>query len=404
MNKVVTVNLNGNAYQVDEAAFEALRAYLALARSTLAGNVDCAEIMADLEQAIADKCDTFLGANQNVVSAGEMSQVLKEMGPVEASPAPSAADSAQGAHASDTSGAAQGEPSANAPTRRLFRLPEQGMLGGVCAGLGAYFNIDAVWVRLIFVALTFFTGVWFAVWLVMLFVMPRATTPEEVALAHGAPFNAQDVINRAKKKYDEYSAAAADLGRRQWARHEPTVRTAASKLNRGIDRFAAKLRQPQQRGMRRSAHRRSRRARARAAPRPDAPGYGGQVMAGVALPVLSILSATLFVTFLAALLLLTDSRSLVGWIPSVWGPRWLAPTLLVVAYLMVAMPLSAARHASRRYANGGGYYGWVYVIDGLLWLAAVAALAWGVYEFVPDVQPALTQLCGAGSEGLSTLI
>lgn len=191
MNKVVTVNLNGNAYQVEEAAYEALQAYLDLARTKLAGNVDCAEIVSDLEQAIADKCDTFLGANHNVVSAAEMAQILKEMGPVEASPEPEGAGPAPGTAPSGSATAA--------PTRRLYRLPEQGMFGGVCAGLGAYFNIDVVWVRLIFVALVFFTGVWLAVWLVMLFVMPRATTPEEVALAHGAPFNAQDVINRAKK-------------------------------------------------------------------------------------------------------------------------------------------------------------------------------------------------------------
>ncbi len=388
MNKVVTVNLNGNAYQVEEAAYEALQAYLDLARTKLAGNVDCAEIMTDIEQAIADKCDTFLGANHNVVSAAEMSQILQEMGPVEASPEPGAGT------AEPAAGATQGAASPDVRTRRLYRLPEQGVFGGVCAGLAAYFNIDVVWVRRAFVALVFFTGGWFVVWVVMLFVMPRATTPEEIALAHGAPFNAQDVINRAKKKYEEYGTAAADFGRRQWARHEPAVRTAASKFNHVIDDLGAKLRAGRASGMRRSAHRRRSAARARGLQRPDRPGYGAQVLAGITLPVLSIVSAALFVALLAALLLLTDDRSIVGWVPEMLGPRCFLPVLLLGAYLSVAMPLGAARSASRRYANGGGHFGWASIVDGLLWLAVAAALAWGVYEFVPGVQAAMAQLCG----------
>lgn len=240
MNKVVTVNLNGNAYQVEDAAYEALRAYLETARAKLAGNADCAEIMTDLEQAIADKCDTFLGARQNVVSAAQMIVVLKEMGPVEVSPELSEADpAADPAAGTAQDGSAPAAPAA--PIRRLFRLPDQGVLGGVCAGFGAYFGVDVVWVRLIFVALTFFTGVWLAVWLVMLFVMPRASTPEDVALAHGAPFNAQDVINRAKKKYEQYGTAATDYGRQQWARHEPAVRTTTSRVNRAMDKLGAKF-------------------------------------------------------------------------------------------------------------------------------------------------------------------
>lgn len=236
MNKVVTVNLNGNAYQVEEAAYDALRAYLETARARLAGNADCAEIMTDLEQAIADKCDSFLGAHQNVVNSAQMSVVLKEMGPVEVSPGPSAAEPEAGVAQGGSEAAATA-----APTRRLFRLPDQGVFGGVCAGISAYFGVDVVWVRLIFVALTFFTGVWFVAWLVMLFVMPRASTPEEVALAHGAPFNAQDVINRAKKKYEQYGAAAADFGRRQWAQHEPAVRATAARVNRAMDKLGTKV-------------------------------------------------------------------------------------------------------------------------------------------------------------------
>src|SRR5512144_2640304 len=55
MQRVTSVNLNGNAYQVEEGAYDALVAYLNRARTLLDKNPDRAEIIADLEQAIADR-------------------------------------------------------------------------------------------------------------------------------------------------------------------------------------------------------------------------------------------------------------------------------------------------------------------------------------------------------------
>src|SRR5579884_2774607 len=83
MRTVITISLNGNAYQLDAAGYEALRAYLQVAEQRLAGNPDQWEILADLEQAIADKCGRYLGPHKNVVSSEEIAEVLREMGPVD---------------------------------------------------------------------------------------------------------------------------------------------------------------------------------------------------------------------------------------------------------------------------------------------------------------------------------
>jgi len=82
MERVVTINLNGRSYQLEEGAYDALRAYMDLAERALADNPDRAEIMRDLEQAVADKCAAVLGAQKNVVNAEEMRRVIDEMGPV----------------------------------------------------------------------------------------------------------------------------------------------------------------------------------------------------------------------------------------------------------------------------------------------------------------------------------
>jgi len=43
--------------------------------------------------------------------------------------------------------------------KQLFRSEKNKMIGGVCAGLAEYFDIDSSLVRLIFVALTLVTAV-----------------------------------------------------------------------------------------------------------------------------------------------------------------------------------------------------------------------------------------------------
>jgi phage shock protein PspC (stress-responsive transcriptional regulator) len=177
MRKVITGSLNGNAYQFEEGAFAAIKAYLDAAAAGAIGNADRRELLADLEQAIADKCDSCLGKHKNVISDEEARQILREMGAVEsAEPDP---DTCPGrAHRP----AAGGSVPRN---RRLYRIPAQGMLGGVCAGLAAYFAVDVVWVRLVYVVLALCTGIWLFVWLVQLIITPKAITADEIAAAEG---------------------------------------------------------------------------------------------------------------------------------------------------------------------------------------------------------------------------
>lgn len=42
--------------------------------------------------------------------------------------------------------------------KKLQRIPYEGAVAGVCAGLGAYFRIDKTWVRVAFVLSVFFSG------------------------------------------------------------------------------------------------------------------------------------------------------------------------------------------------------------------------------------------------------
>src|SRR5262245_30404662 len=147
MHKVISINLNGNAYQLDEDAYLALSAYLDRAQAALRNNPDRTEILGDLEQAIAAKCSRFLGPQKTVVSKSEIDQIITEMGPVEAG------------DASTTGDASSGESSENPATaKRLYRVTQGAMFMGVCAGLAAYFRVDVTLVRIVFVIASFATS------------------------------------------------------------------------------------------------------------------------------------------------------------------------------------------------------------------------------------------------------
>ena len=99
MNKVITINLGGTAYQLEEGGYDALRAYLETATARLQGNPDRDEILSDIERAIAEKFRALLGSHKTVVVTKEVAAVLAEMGPIEADAGEAAAPGAGGAGA-----------------------------------------------------------------------------------------------------------------------------------------------------------------------------------------------------------------------------------------------------------------------------------------------------------------
>jgi phage shock protein PspC (stress-responsive transcriptional regulator) len=57
-------------------------------------------------------------------------------------------------------------------TKRLLRSNKDRIIGGVCAGLGDYLNVDTTIIRLAFVLLALFGGHGILVYLIMLLIIP----------------------------------------------------------------------------------------------------------------------------------------------------------------------------------------------------------------------------------------
>lgn len=81
---------------------------------------------------------------------------------------------------------------ARLPRRRLCRPQDDCVWAGVCGGVAAYFGLDAVWVRLPVIALTFFTGIvpGLLIYWLLVFVMPRAASAATGVPWKTAPPNA----------------------------------------------------------------------------------------------------------------------------------------------------------------------------------------------------------------------
>jgi phage shock protein C len=65
--------------------------------------------------------------------------------------------------------------------KRIYRPTEGKIIGGVCAGLGEYFDIDPTWIRILFVLTIFAQGAGLLAYLVAWIVIPRR--PEIIGAA-----------------------------------------------------------------------------------------------------------------------------------------------------------------------------------------------------------------------------
>lgn len=343
MQKITSIHLNGKAYQLEEEGYAALREYLTTAEAQLAENPDKTEIMSDLEQAIGEKCAAFLNANKDVVTKQEIEQVIREMGPVEGS------STKEGASTSQT----PPKEEARAP-KRLFLIGEGAYIAGVCTGLAAYFDLDVTIVRAVFVILAVLTsGAWCLVYVALMFLVPYANTKEDRAAAHGEPFNAQELIKRAKENYahlsNEEEWRRRFAGKYEWHAHKAKAQ------------------------MRRARHEMRMRAR----------GFS---------PFFGFMSAILAVVWIWALVSLVTTGAVFGWmIPGL--PIWAAILLLFIGYHAFTGPFRAHRYTQSGQMMIHEQSPWMHLAD-MMSAVFIGIVVWFAYTHYPPVHEFIDSIPG----------
>ena len=133
MNKVKKCSISGVAFIFEDVAYNRLAEYIDSLKNAYKNSAECDEIIADIEARIAELILSVQSNQQQVVCLPLVENIIAQLG--------SAADIS----GDDT----PADPvTATRIARRLYRDMNNCKLGGVCSGIGKYFNIDPVLIRL----------------------------------------------------------------------------------------------------------------------------------------------------------------------------------------------------------------------------------------------------------------
>ena len=188
MKPTLNINLAGYPFTIDEDAYRLLKDYLDTIRYAFDTKEDTEDLAADIESRIAEILIENESGNVRIVTIEEISKVIERIGrPSEFIEVEENASSHENENEEtirikeDKITPPPYEPNRNFVSpwhKKLFRDPQNSMLGGVCSGLAAYLNIDVTVVRLLTVLLFFLSATTVAIaYIILWIVVPEANTP-----------------------------------------------------------------------------------------------------------------------------------------------------------------------------------------------------------------------------------
>ena len=166
MKKTLTINLGGTVYNIDEDAYVLLDNYLNNLRYHFRKQEGADEIVRDIETRIAELFNECIRDGKQVITIEIVESVIGRMGKPE--DWNDEADEEQEKKDTDKN-----------ISRRLFRNPDDRILGGVISGISAYFGWDTTWVRIILIVFCSFVHGLILVYLIDWIVIPMAQTATE---------------------------------------------------------------------------------------------------------------------------------------------------------------------------------------------------------------------------------
>ncbi|RYE28999.1 MAG: PspC domain-containing protein, partial [Sphingobacteriaceae bacterium] len=168
MNKTIIININGIIFHIEEDAYEILKSYMTGIKRHFAASSDSHEITTDIENRIAEMFSEMLkNEGKQVIFTSDVTAVIAQMGTLEDFSTETAND------------ASFSTPFSDQTERRLFRDPEDHLVGGVAAGIANYFGVEAMWIRIAFVLAVFGAGSGLLIYFILWMIIPRANTRTE---------------------------------------------------------------------------------------------------------------------------------------------------------------------------------------------------------------------------------
>ena len=187
MKITVSINLGGYSFNIDEDAYAELKRYLKNLELHFAGEESSSEILSDIESRMAELFRSKLTNYKQVINIEDVYQVITVLGTPE--------------DISDTEGPSARDKFSSPGYHRMYRDTDHRVIGGVCAGIAAFWDIELWLVRLIFFVLAMM-GVGILIYLILYIVLPEAKTTAEKIAMKGNPVNIHNIKDSVKQEFD----------------------------------------------------------------------------------------------------------------------------------------------------------------------------------------------------------
>jgi len=194
MNKTLSVNIGGIVFHIEELAYDRLSKYLESIKGYFTASDGRDEIIQDIEGRIAEMFQERMINGKQVILDADVDHVMNVMGKPE---------QFAGTTEEESFGAGQHQTSSSERKayRRLYRDNDDRVIGGVCSGISHYLGIDPVYLRLIFGIAFFVFGSGIVIYILLMFVMPKAITTAEKLEMKGEPVNISNISKSVSSEF-----------------------------------------------------------------------------------------------------------------------------------------------------------------------------------------------------------
>lgn len=229
MNKVSSINLGGYPFTIDEDAYEYLRQYLDAIHRHFRGVEGNEEITSDIETRLAELFQASLGGRP-IVTMKDVKDAVGVMGAPEDFGAEPMSENPKGKFNIKTG-------------KRLFRNPEEEVIGGVCSGIAAYFGIqDPLWVRLFFVLVAISGGFGVPLYIILWAIMPKPKSASDWLAMRGEPINFSNIGRIIQEEVERLSGKISEFGEELGAANKKNEPDSKDSFKEGMDAVGNALR------------------------------------------------------------------------------------------------------------------------------------------------------------------
>lgn len=207
MKKTLTVNLGGTVFHIDEDAYRLLDNYLCNLRLHFRKQEGAEEIVNDMETRISELFTEKLNDGLQVITLGEVEEVIARMGKPEDFDGEPAEESTH--HRSGNSRA--GQSGSSTYRHHLYRDSDNKVLGGIASGIAAYFDWDVTLVRVLFICLLFIPYCpMIILYIIAWIVIPEARTAAEKLSMRGQAVTVENIGKTVTDGFEKVASGVND--------------------------------------------------------------------------------------------------------------------------------------------------------------------------------------------------